>query len=96
MKLRRFAVFFLALGSAFAEDCASLLPALERAATQQPQNVEALMNLVGDGLNLFRVGPSANDEVVSERCDSSQVQNTNVGGFFRLSRTNRQQPRRSG
>lgn len=51
-------------------------------------------DLIGDGLNLFRIGPAANDEVVGEGGNPGQIQDVNVGGFFRLRRADRNQPRR--
>ena len=52
-------------------------------------------DLIGDSLNLFWIGPRADDEVVGERGNPGQIQDVNISGFFRFGRADRNQPRRS-
>jgi hypothetical protein len=43
-----------------------------------------MRDLVGDGLDLPRIGARADDEVVGEGGDAGQVENPDVGGFLRF------------
>ena len=58
MKLFRIVGPYLMLASSIcaADDCATLLPTLEHSATQEPNNINALLNL---GVNRFRCGMPA-------------------------------------
>ena len=61
---------------------------------QLPVGLQGEADLIGDGLDLFRIGAGANDEVVGEGGNPGQIQDVNVGGFFRLGRADCNQPRR--
>jgi tetratricopeptide (TPR) repeat protein len=79
MNLFRFTLFFLAIGLGFAEDCASLLPALERAAAQQSQSVQALMNL---GVNSFRCGQPS--RALGPLQKAAELEPANSSAYFYL------------
>jgi hypothetical protein len=74
-----------------AEDPLALLITLN-AGRQLPVFLELYPDLVGNRLNLARVRARADDEVIGERGDPGEVQNSDIGGLLFLSRANGREP----
>jgi len=51
-------------------------------------------DLFADGLDLLRIRSAADHEKVGERCDLTQIEDSNVDGFLRFGGSNRDEPRR--